>query len=138
MKTNSFKASTVFKLTDDSVKVSLYPAGIKTSDEVEVSMHSIAKVNCFLAKDCHFLLYEKHNPSVTFKDEDEYVVEDENQDYHLVAFLGKKEDVLDNDVDIVAKLPKGLKMQKQFAFDFNIFCFSGFSVMLFEEEPKFN
>ena len=139
MKTNSFKASTVFKFGDSSVAISLYPAEpIKSGKELEVSMHPAGKVNYFLAIDCHFLLYEKHNPNITFKDEEEYTVEDENQDYQLVAFLGKKEDVLDNDIDIVTKLPKGLKMKKQLALDFNIFCFSGFNVMLFEEEPHFN
>jgi len=140
MKTDSFKASAVFGLGDNSVSVSLYTGKpIKCADAVEVSMHTAAKVNYFLAKDCHFLVYSKDNPNISFGEGDDYVVTDENQDYHLIAFLDIKGDVLKNEIDIVTKLPKGLGMRKQAEMpEHTIFCFSGLNVMLFEENPQFN
>lgn len=140
MKTNAFRSSAVFRFEDKSINVSHYPnEPIKSSDEVEISMHPVAKVNYFLAINCHFLVYEKHNENIIFDGNEKHIVKDENQDYRLVAFLDKKGDVLSNSVDLITRLPKGLEMKKQFAIsEINVFSFSGLNVMLFEEKPKFN
>ncbi len=65
----------------------------------------------------------------------EYIVEDENKKYNVMAYLNSERGPQENPIGLVTELPKGLVMK--LIEPTNAFVFSGLSLMLFDVNHNF-
>jgi hypothetical protein len=138
METNLFKASIVFKDGDLSAGMIRYPKEPAQSDDpIVVTPHSSLGVNCVLVRDCYFFMYKNHNPKLVYNSKNQHIVADKTHNYTVCAFLGKSGDELKNGITIIAKFPEGTVMSLlEACSEVDVYCFSGFNVMLFDEIPN--
>lgn len=136
MEIKEFKASSVYKRDDVSVPIITYPREPIVSDESVTLLNKYMNVKCFVANDCTFLMSKSQNPGLVYNNKKQHIVSDESKIYCVTAFLGKKEDKLDNGITLMTRLPKGVVMRMMEAVtEVDVYTFSGFNVALFDEIP---
>lgn len=141
MEINEFLTSFVFTQDQMAATPMLYRGPIVSEKPVKVIFDNNLNANIFYLKDCHFTAYATHNKGL-FKNDDEqnivseHVVEDDSVVYNLFAFLEVNADnSLDNSIQVSARLPVGLKMNRILAFtESPAFSFSGLSLMLVDKK----
>lgn len=133
-----FLTSLVFPSDSPTARAMTYHEPVQTEKDCVTLPHKSGG-NMALFENCHITVYRKKNSELISEQDAEngkHVVKNADAIYHLDAYLEVEGDQIANHVSLSSPLPVGTVMNHM-GIELDVFVFSGFDVILFDEKKKF-